>query len=60
MIGRVTILYRRSKFYPDPVVCGVFSGPDQLRQISGWIEDFLVRFPEFGSATFDQVGADLY
>jgi len=54
---KVLILYRKSKFYPDPVVCcaiEVIDGSyvDAMRQRDAWVHNFTQKFPEFKDATF--------
>lgn len=61
---RAIVLYRKSKFYPDPVLCGVFAYEENYtsaaqQRIDFWKQDFLTRFPEFKDAEFTQEYTDI-
>jgi len=54
---KVLILFRKSKFYPDPVICGVIeiidgSYIEAFQKRDAWIRDFTQKFPEFKDTTF--------
>lgn len=51
------VLFRKSSFHPEPVVCAVFRVKDGFyvdakSRILNWQEEFIRRFPEFKSADF--------
>lgn len=51
------VLFRKSTFHPDPVVCCVAQVHDgawhvATNQLGRWRENFLRRFPEFKDADF--------
>ena len=60
---KAAILYRRSKHYHEPVVCGVFIYADMEianRAITNWISIFKCKFPEFKDAEYEIVWADIF
>lgn len=54
---KVLVLFRKSKFYPDPVICGVIEIVDgsyieAFRKRDAWVHNFTQKFPEFKDANF--------
>lgn len=61
---RAIVLSRKSKFYPEPVLCGVFqyedgSASSAEQRIEYWKDNFLRKFPEFKDAEFTQEYTDI-
>jgi len=60
---QVAILFRKSKHYPEKVICGVFDGADDgevLKGIATWKLSFFSRFPEFREAEFSIEWVDYF
>ena len=54
-MNQVAILHRKSKHYPEKVVCGVFKYADvniTERAMDQWKVVFVWKFPEFRDAEF--------
>ncbi len=62
---RAIVLFRKSEFYPKPVLCGVWEYEEhELRaaedRIAQWKNEFLSKLPEFKNAEFTADYTDIF
>lgn len=60
---QTAVLFRKSEFYPDPVICAVFNYSNSLdtyQEIDRWKIRFVKKFPEFNNAEFTVEWVDVH